>query len=425
MHRASFLLLTAFMGTAPAMGQQSPLRLFQNDFSYVGAFRVENVISADPRCGGGGTGGVGSKYGAFYKDPSTSKKTFYVQHGTTNIGRACIGQFEIPVDLGSNADFRQLPMARNLQNFADISRGSITNENVLNPGETNCSSEGCSLRGVLPYGGRLVYSVGIIYSTSAMRNSLGVAPGTSVATVGAAQYGRLASPRNARQGSGPMSLVPSEWQDALGGKAILMHCCNSIISNSSLGPAIHAFDPDDVGVKNPVPSAKLLDYPLSSPLCGFYGCEVTQNGLFNLATDMLAAVIVPRTRSLLVVGRHGVGPYCYGDRVECGAPYEGKEPHAHPYILQVWAYDLQHLADVRRGTRRPEEVRPYATYELRGRPEGIVPWSTTSIFLDPEARRLYVMADLYLDGARVDVWQLSEGSAGPAQPNPPGAVGVR
>jgi hypothetical protein len=41
-----------------------------------------------------------------------------------------------------------------------------------------------------------------------------------------------------------------------------------------------------------------------------------------------------------------------------------KGNHGYPYRSQVWAYDANDLASVRRGTKQPYDVRPYATWAL-------------------------------------------------------------
>ena len=50
------------------------------------------------------------------------------------------------------------------------------------------------------------------------------------------------------------------------GPALTGQCCLAIISRTSYGPAVSVFDPNDLGVKNPVPDIPLLYYPASHPL---------------------------------------------------------------------------------------------------------------------------------------------------------------
>jgi len=69
-------------------------------------------------------------------------------------------------------------------------------------------------------------------------------------------------------------------------------------------------------------------------------------------------------RGVLIVGRKGLGPNCYGTQAECGGDpcdmYKGY--HAYPYEPQILLYDPAELEEVVAGTREPWEVLPYDTY---------------------------------------------------------------
>ena len=74
-------------------------------------------------------------------------------------------------------------------------------------------------------------------------------------------------------------------------------------------------------------------------------------------------------RSVLFVGRHGIGTFCYGtggaSGGECFDPEDAsKGNHAYPYRYYVWAYDANDLAAVKAGQRQPWDVQPYAVWSL-------------------------------------------------------------
>jgi hypothetical protein len=76
-----------------------------------------------------------------------------------------------------------------------------------------------------------------------------------------------------------------------------------------------------------------------------------------------------------------VGRFCYGEGTDklglAGKPtpdgttwcYDpdgsSKGTHAYPYGPEVWAYDAADLLAVRRGTKKPWQVKPYATWALQ------------------------------------------------------------
>ncbi len=72
--------------------------------------------------------------------------------------------------------------------------------------------------------------------------------------------------------SGYMAPIPLDWQPLLGGPALTGNCCLAIISRTSFGPAVSVFDPDNVGLSDPVPAAPLLYYPAAHPLAEL-GCN--------------------------------------------------------------------------------------------------------------------------------------------------------
>ena len=78
------------------------------------------------------------------------------------------------------------------------------------------------------------------------------------------------------------------------------------------------------------------------------------------------------------------------------SPYFGS--HAYPYVFQVWAYDANDLAKVRRGEAQMDQIKPYSywTFELPNDP-GRTDVKCGGAAFDPQTRRIYVSA-LRCDG---------------------------
>ena len=150
-----------------------------------------------------------------------------------------------------------------------------------------------------------------------------------------------------------------------GMKALTGWCCGpSIIDRTSYGPAISAFNPDDVGVLNPAPTIPLLYYDSDHMTLGAWS-STKANAVYGMTTEIHGVVFLDGTRSVLFVGRHGLGNPCYG-RTTQNAALIGKVDgngvrycaigpdgpygmHAAPYRYQVWAYDALDLVKVKGG----------------------------------------------------------------------------
>lgn len=258
-----------------------------------------------------------------------------------------------------------------------------------------------NLGGALVYGGRLIVSAYGYYDADVSQTRSHFASGMDLA-----QTGDVVGPEQVGEQAGVvagyMTIIPEEWQIHLGGPALTGQCCIPIISRTSAGPAASVFDPEDVGRRNPVPANPLLHYSLEHPLAP----EDAQNNLFNLTTQVVGMAFPPGSRSLLFVGRHGIGPYCYGTGEECNDPVESyKGPHAYPYVHQVWAYDVLDLLSVKQGQMRPWEVQPYAVWRLTEM-DAVGGASIAGAAFDPDAGRLYI-TEQYGDEPLVHVYRLT------------------
>lgn len=182
--------------------------------------------------------------------------------------------------------------------------------------------------------------------------------------------------------------VPASWQTALGGTALTGQCCIPVIGRSSSGPAAFVFEPSDLGKQTTTPATPLLYYPLTNPLAP-WGAT---GQLFNGAVEVGGAVFPEGARSVLFLGRVGMGPFCYGLGTDCNDPaILSKGNHAYPYEYQVWAYDALDLAAVKSGKKQSYDVKPYATWQV-SLPFSDLPHDAGGVAYDPSGSRIFFAA---------------------------------
>jgi hypothetical protein len=356
------------MPTAPAVAQSALPRVSPQDLTYRGAFRLPAGATETATFNYGGT--------ALAFNPAR-RSLFITGHDWhQRTAEVAIPELRIATSVG------QLATAQLVQGFRDPTEGRLR---WVNPSDPNSQKVG----GHLVHGDRLVVSVYSYYDGA----------GTQLAShfvrpLDLAATGRVEGP--VRVGrlypgfvSGYMTPVPAEWQAVLGGPALTGNCCLAIASTQSNGPSVSTFDPATLATGAEAASNLLVGYPLGQPLGPG---ETTQNPLYNLTTQIRGVVFPPGTRSVLFFGRHGVGPYCYGSGAECRDPADdSKGTHAYPYRYQVWAYDANDLAAVRRGSRAASRVQPYATWNFnlpfeRASAQNLIGGAA----YDPQTRLLYV-----------------------------------
>jgi len=352
--------LLPYLGGALAQPTTYPL-IQKADLIYQGAFRLPSGIF------GGSTfyyGGTGCAYNP------TNNSLFLVGQNEYMVAEVNIPQ------IVNSAQLRQLATASVRQPFTDASEGKMA----------TVDTSTVKVGGFMVFGGQLYGTAYSYYDAdgtqmlSHYRSSLDLAVKGDVQ--GMYQVGRL----GAGFVSGYMTAIPFEWQSILGGPALTGQCCIPIISRTSFGPATFVFDPNDLGVKNPVPVIPLIYYPQSHPLAQ----ADTTNPYFNLATEIRGIVFPQGTRSVLFFGRQGIGPYCYGTGQDCHDPTDGaKGTHSYPYVYQVWSYDASDLFKVKNGQLQPWDIRPYAIWDFD------FPISTENKHIggavyDPQTERLFV-----------------------------------
>jgi hypothetical protein len=387
------LLLVAAAGFAASAAPDTQPLIQPQDLQYVGAFRLPSGATEQTSFSYGGTA---LAYNA------GNDSLFIVGHDV----HQRVAEISIPQVVNSSS-LSALPTATLRQNFADVLEGR---------GSQIGSGSDVKIGGMLVNGNSLIISAFLYYDGSGSQTLSHFKSGLNLATTGDVQGPYRLGSAGAGYVSGYMTPIPPEWLSLFGSPALTGNCCLSIIGRTSSGPAVSAFNPAHVASQNPVPATELLGYPLEHSLAPFD----SKNALFNGTTKMGGVAFPKGTRSVLFVGRHGTGPYCYGTVSECPDPAQTeKGNHAYPYVYQVWAYNALDLLAVKNGTKQRWAVTPYRTWNLQ------VPFSDDNhwvggVAYDPAGNRIFV-STMYSDGTRpvVHVFNVTVGGGSTTVPAPP------
>jgi len=338
----------------------------QSDIQYLGAFLLPKGTLGPSRFGYGGNA-LG-----YYKDANGLETLFMEGHvwWPGNVAQVQIPQIIKSGNLGS------LQRATLLQSFYDITDGKLR------------GTDGDRLGSTFVYHGRLIVGSYVYYDASGSQRRFIGDSGFDLTVEG--NFSGFFAPSGIDPGKlgRYITTIPAEWHLLLGGPALSGACCLSIISRTNSGPGVSVFNPDEVGVLNPVPFKEVLGYPLSNPVkfgndqgsCG------GQSSVFNCTTNMNGVAFPAATRSVLFFGSQGTGPVCYKNNGPASCQGTGGY-NAPPYAAQVWAYDANDLVAVKNGAKQPWQVRPYAVWQLNF-PIGV---SFSGATFDPATDRMFLI----------------------------------
>lgn len=364
---ALFFLAALIVGPTPAALHAQTL-LKQSDLVYQGAFRL-------PRGRWGNTAVYdGFSYGgsALAYNPANDS-LFIVGHDHQQM----VAEISIPTVVNSS-QLSQLSTATVLQPFTDATEGKMF----------SVDQGSIKVGGLMVYQGKLYATVYSYYDADGSQRLSHFSRPLTLSTKG--QVSGPYEVGNLKAGfvSGYMTQVPQAWQANLGAPAITGNCCLGIITRTSFGPSAFAFNPADLGNKNPIPVTPLVYYDSAHRTLG----DWSQTGPnFNGTTQIRGLVFPEGTNSLLYIGRHGLGAFCYGTGPECNDPTDGsKGTHGYPYGYRIWAYNAADLATVKNGQKHPWDVVPYSVWNFElpfqeaGRRLGGVAY-------DPANQRIFVV----------------------------------
>ncbi|MEP6601396.1 MAG: Ig-like domain-containing protein, partial [Nitrospirota bacterium] len=391
--------------------------LQSSNLTYLGAFRVPTGA-----IGGSAYGFSYTKSGIAYNP--TNNSLFLNSH----IYEQKTAEISIPSPVVSTS-LSNLPTAKLLQPFADLTEGHRTN--IYANGAPNTSNS-TYIGGLMVYGGKLIGNAFDYYDGAQQAKLSHFSSSMTLSQTGDFQGMVTVGSMNPGFVAGYMTPIPSEWQSALGGPALTGQCCIAIIGRSSMGPAAFVFDPDDIGIKNPVPATPVVYYDINHPTLGSWSNTTTANVNYNMSTAITGVAFPQGTSSVLFFGRIGIGVPCYGagtndqslDRqpvpgyngavMYCYDPDDSsKGTHSYPYRAQVWAYDVQDLIAVKSGTKNPWEIKPYAVWDLK-LPFPSSRYDLVGTAYDATTKKIYVVQSQgdpgtsgYFQGPIIHVYQVN------------------
>lgn len=117
--------------------------------------------------------------------------------------------------------------------------------------------------------------------------------------------------------AGALASVPPAYQSQLGGTMLVGNnpWGASIIQRSSMGPSITVFNPSNFSAANTFPASSnammLAGYPFSGShmTLGAYASGMAGTQYISIADQYAAIAFPPNSRSVLVIGQHGIGNY--------------------------------------------------------------------------------------------------------------------
>jgi hypothetical protein len=437
-------LVNAIMLVVLLPGMSMSGQLIQgSDMTYLGAFRVPQGNYNGQSYGYGG-------YGLAYNPTNNSLFT------TGLLGRA-MAEFEVAVpDTSSNIE--SLNVGTNLQGFYDIWEGNFNN---IGEDGAECLGNGNIAGGLMLYNGLLYGTVWAYYDGAYCAQLSHYTTGLDLSVPGDFDgYYRVGDTSyNVGIRAYYMCEIPTEWQASFGGaNALTGRCFDPILGRTSFGPSISTFYPDSLGVVEPSPSTVLLWYASSGDMAtlgnyqdGHDGGGGSPNPYISPADNVSGVVFAEGTDTVLFIGSHGAGEWCY----KCEVPNNPAGNGAYPYVYFAWAYDANDLAAVYQGdyevtqndydtsrflegnwpnntvlavgdTVRPWNVVPYDVWELETSifpsPEQInIPRVRGGTF-DPIENRVYFTAygaDGVNDKPLIHVFDLDTGDAPPSSISAP------
>ncbi len=368
--------------------------LLQSDLEYIGAFKVPKGNLGGASLGTTlNNGGSGLAYNA--------TNNTLIMSGPKS--ERLLTEINIPTPIISG-NLGDLNTAITIQSPVDIANSNWDNLKI----DKTAIANGGRVGGFLFYNQKLIGSAYAYYDANyeaALSHFIASPNWISSGTQFEGMYRVGNSPIGGVNGGfvgGYMANIPAAWQADFGGPALTGQAALSIITRTSYGPSVSVFDPDAIGILDPVPAKMIVGYPSTHQTLGTYGGTSLN---FNMGTAVNGVVFPERSRSVLFFGRHGLGytglgDGCYGfgtsiyeeqgrtassvpntcdgvtitgENLCCYDPSNSeKGNHAYPYVYRIWAYDASDLAKVANATinsttgqqYEPWEIMPYAIWNI-------------------------------------------------------------
>ncbi len=268
-----------------------------------------------------------------------------------------------------------LPRAAVLQAFVEPTEGKLINATI--------AGTPTKIRGLLVWNNRLYGTLNSYYDGTNSQTVSHFSRPVNLSMKGDVRGPYAVSAPNVLAPNGPdaglkthvyagwLALIPQAWRALFQGSALTGNCCGPLVTFQSSGPDAFAWDPNQL--QNNQLLVTQFYYPPSHPIAGW----ASTNPVWNGTTRIAGLAFLENTRTVLYIGTHGTGPFCYGvggaappanlapGQNWCNDPADASQgTHGAPYQYQIWAYDANDLQQVMAGKRAPYSVVPYAVWNF-------------------------------------------------------------
>ncbi len=364
---------------------QDKRQLNEDDFEYLGAFRLPEESSGDSTFGWGGSvmafnpdgDGDGSNDGF----PGS---LFIVGHDYQQM----VAEVDIPIPKDQrDLDLSELNEASYLQSFTDVTEGMA---------ESLDGGNGFRFSGLGYLDGRLYWTARKYYNVDGSDDLSHGMSNSDFSNLNAQGLWRLDGYHSSMT-AGYIFTVPEYFADVyLAGKRLISGLFTQQgVSYTSQGPAMFAYEVLENG--NAPENGASLDaqalvyYPYSieggtelNPSSNFPDYQIPD------AWNAAAWVNTDDAHAVLVVGARSMGETYYGDaRPDDCTIYKGY--HGEPYEPRFLFYDPADLAKVAQGEMQPDEVIPYLEFNPEEYLHESCEWNLTGAVYDEENQLFYVM----------------------------------
>lgn len=332
----------------------------QNDFDYVGSFRLPNEHSNSYQWEYGGLGLAYRPDG----DPSSNDafpgSLFSVGKLAENNVKNFVSEFSIPQPIIS-ANLDNLNTAKTLQPFNDITGGyfdsTLAGHQLLETtGLCYLDAQGPQTASKLYWSFWSSYNVGDEDLPSQGYSDIDIAQPNAQGVWKLSGY-------HSKYASGYLFDIPSYWSNKhIDGNRLAVGVVREG-GKYSRGPAMFTIAPYNYSSSNPPQDGKLPTTPLI-----FYNTDHDNypDYVENDNWEGGAWITTTNKQAVVFVGSKCGGPSCYGTGEHCGDSCNSyKGYHCYPRIPQIVFYDVSELEAVAAGIKEPWDPQPYATLDLR------------------------------------------------------------
>jgi hypothetical protein len=398
------------MTTKELVASQSTTgRLFQqSDLQLVGRFRLP--------LGGAGLSSTTYSRGGMTIGDEGSNPTIYVAGsagGTIAYGGdpdINVGEINVPLNLSSSADLKQIPFGTFKQPMTNVLEGRI--RDVFNPSTPDTRKLEVEVRGLFKSGDRLLVNAIVAYDSANEFTAGHFSRPADLSLKGAVSGPvRVAPQVGVRHSPGPMFAVPASIQSKYGWPSIATGVnglsINSTISN---GPGLILYDPKGIEtaeVRGVLPGLVLADYPYpNGTFAETMGFKFGMSGVSPLEQNTWWTPVnhtrgggawIEKFETVMFAGLRGLGAPFYGvgnapkSWAVADPTNSNQAPHAYPYQHVLYLFDQKEYVAVQAGQKSPNQVKAYSVIGLDDPfGEATQSYQICGTALDNKASRLYV-----------------------------------